>query len=75
MNFCINCANFVLHDNLPNRKDLGMCSRYDNNRDPVTGEWDSGNKWQFAKVVRSSLANDYCGQEGKYYVAKEDGNV
>jgi hypothetical protein len=78
MKFCVNCANFVLQDKLEHRPDLGLCSRVDNARDPVTGEYEDGRRWQWAKVVRTSLApagQVYCGQEGKYWVAKEDGNV
>ena len=75
MKFCINCANFVMQDKLQNRPDLGMCSRVDNARDPVTGEYENGNKWQWAKIVRQHSLNSYCGPEGKYWVEKEDGNV
>jgi hypothetical protein len=78
MKFCVNCANFVLQDKLEHRPDLGLCSRVDNARDPVTGEQEGGRRWQWAKVVRTRLApagQVYCGSEGKYWVAKEDGNV
>jgi hypothetical protein len=78
MKFCVNCANFVLQDKLEHRPDLGLCSRVDNDRDPVTGEHEDGRRWQWAKVVRTRLApagQTYCGSEGKYWVAKEDGNV
>lgn len=75
MKFCINCANFVLQDKLQNRPDLGMCSRVDNDRDPVTGEYENGNKWQWAKLVRSHALHSHCGPEAKYWVEKEGGNV
>lgn len=80
MKFCVNCANFVLQDKLEHRPDLGLCSRVDGKRDPVTGAWEDGRQFQWAKVVRSSYAPScgpaYCGPEGKYWVAKEeDGHV
>ena len=78
MKFCVDCANFVLTDKLEHRPDLGQCSRVDGSRDPVTGFWEDGRKFQWAKVVRSPYAPpgvSYCGSEGKYWVAKEDGNV
>lgn len=75
MKFCINCANFVMQDKLQNRPELGLCSRVDNARDPVTGEHENGNKWQWAKIVRQHSLNSYCGPEGKYWVAKEDSDV
>jgi hypothetical protein len=79
MKFCVNCANFVLQDKLEHRPDLGLCSRVDGKRDPVTGAWEDGRQFQWAKVVRSSYATpgeSFCGSEGKYWVAKEeDGHV
>jgi len=79
MKFCVNCANFVLQDKLEHRPDLGLCSRVDGKRDPVTGAWEDGRQFQWAKIVRTHLAPpgaSYCGSEGKYWVAKEeDGHV
>jgi len=79
MKFCVDCANFVLTDKLEHRPDLGQCSRVDNKRDPVSGAWEDGNRFQWARVVRSPYAPpgaSYCGSEGKFWVAKEeDGNV
>jgi len=78
MKFCINCANFVLQDGLEHKPELGLCSRIEGSKDPVTGKWEDGRRWQWAKVVRTSYAPagaSYCGYEGKYWVAKEDGNV
>ena len=73
MKFCVNCANFVLQDKLEHRPDLGLCSRVDGKRDPVTGAWEDGRQFQWAKVVRSSYATpgeSFCGSEGKYWVEK-----
>lgn len=75
MKFCVNCANFVLQDKLDHRPDLGLCTRVDNERDPVTGGFDDGRRWQYAKVCRTSLNPSYCGSVGKYWVEKEGGNV
>lgn len=78
MKFCVNCANFRLSDKLEHRPDLGQCTRIEGSRDPVTGLWEDGRRWQWAKVVRSSFGppgGSYCGPDGKYWVAKEDGNV
>lgn len=71
MKFCVNCANFKLSDKLENRPDLGVCTRVDAARDPVTGDWEDGRRWQWAKVVRGGFSNDSCGPGGKYWVAKE----
>jgi hypothetical protein len=80
MKFCVNCANFALQDKLEHRPDLGMCTRIEGSKDPVTGIWEDGRRWQWAKVVRSPYAPSdgpaYCGPQGKYWVAKEeDGHV
>lgn len=76
MKFCINCANFALQEKLPNSPELGMCTRVDNARDPVTGQYENGgNKWQWAKVVRQNSLNSYCGPEAKFFVEKEGQDV
>lgn len=78
MKFCVDCANFVLTDKLERRPDLGQCSRVDGKRDLVTGLWEDGRKYQWARIVRTHFGpagSSYCGPEGEYWVAKEDGNV
>lgn len=78
MKFCINCANFKLADKLEHRPDLGLCTRVDNARDPVTGAWEGERRWQWAKVVRTvdgPSDGSFCGPEGRYWVEKEGANV
>jgi len=78
MKFCVNCANFALQDKLEHRPDLGMCTRIEGSKDPVTGLWEDGRRWQWAKVARTHLApsgTSYCGPEGRYFVEKENSNV
>ena len=71
MKFCINCANFVLQDKLEHRPDLGLCSRVERARSPVTGAPEGETRWQYASVVRRASDGDWCGPRGVYFVEKE----